>query len=84
MGEPTVCYDYRGRATESLKDWVPLWCFPFIRWALRNHQGRCPMKLDWFATRSLEAGNPSVIHQPVEGGGNPLSDHDAIGVDIGV
>jgi len=83
MGEPTVCYDYQGRATESLKDWVPLWCFPFIRWALRNHQGRCPMKLDWFATRGLEAGNAAVIHQPVEGEGYPLSDHDAVGVDIG-
>jgi len=82
MGEHTVCYDYRGRATESLKDWVPLWCFPFIRWALRNHGGRCPMKLDWFATRGLRTESPMVIHEPREDSASALYDHDAIGVDI--
>ena len=83
MGEYTICYDVCDpRATGSLREWVPEWCFAFIRWALRNHQGRCPMKLDWFATRGLRVENPVVIHDLREGLAAPLSDHDAIGVDV--
>ncbi len=83
MGEPTICYDVCDqRATGNLREWVPEWCFAFIRWALRNHQGRCPMKLDWFATRKLRVENPVVIHDLREGRSAPLSDHDAIGVDV--
>jgi endonuclease/exonuclease/phosphatase family metal-dependent hydrolase len=45
MGEHTICYDVCDpRAAGSLREWVPQWCFAFIHWALRNHQGRCPMK----------------------------------------
>jgi hypothetical protein len=61
---------------------VPGWCFHFIRWALRNHGGRCPVKLDWFATRGVRCRNPVVIHDLREGRAVPLSDHDAIGVDV--
>ena len=83
MGEHTICYDVCDpRATGSLREWVPEWCFAFIRWALRNHEGRCPMKLDWFATRGLRVENPAVIHDLREGRAAPLSDHDAIGVDV--
>ena len=83
MGEHTICYDVCDpRATGNLREWVPEWCFTFVRWALRNHGGRCPMKLDWFATRGLRAENPVVIHDLREGRAVPLSDHDAIGVDI--
>ncbi|MFN7992930.1 MAG: endonuclease/exonuclease/phosphatase family protein [Bryobacteraceae bacterium] len=83
LGEHTVSYDVRDlRSTKALRDWVPGWCFHFIRWALRNHGGRCPVKLDWFATRGLRCANPAVIHEVREGLRVPLSDHDAIGVDI--
>jgi endonuclease/exonuclease/phosphatase family metal-dependent hydrolase len=83
MGEHTICYDVCDpRATGSLREWVPEWCFAFIRWALRKHEGRCPMKLDWFATRGLRVGSPVVIHDLREGRAVPMSDHDAIGVDV--
>jgi len=83
LGEHTVSYDVEDlRATKALRDWVPGWCFHFIRWALRNHGGRCPVKLDWFATRGVRCRNPVVIHDVREGRAVPLSDHDAIGVDV--
>ncbi len=85
IGERTVCYDVRDRrASGNLREWVPEWCFPFIRWALRNHEGRCPLKLDWFATRGLRPESPVVVHDLRDARGAPLSDHDAIGVDIAV
>jgi hypothetical protein len=83
LGEHTVSYDVEDlRATKALRDWVPGWCFHFIRWALRNHGGRCPVKLDWFATRGVRCRNPVVIHDVREGRAVPLSDHDAIAVDV--
>lgn len=83
MGEHTVHYDMHDpRADGSLREWVPDWCFPFIYWSLRNHNGRCPLKLDWFATRGVKAENPVVLHEPRDGSQTPLSDHDAIGVDV--
>jgi endonuclease/exonuclease/phosphatase family metal-dependent hydrolase len=85
LGEHTVSYDVGDlRATKALRDWVPGWCFHFIRWSLRNHAGRCPLKLDWFATRGLRNANPVVIHEVREGRAVPLSDHDAIAVDVGM
>ncbi len=78
MGEYTTFYDVSDpRYFRNLGEWVPRWCFSFIRWALRNHGGRCPMKLDWLATRGLGADNPVVLHDL-----GPLSDHDPVGVDI--
>ena len=83
LGEHTVAYDVEDlRATKALRDWVPGWCFHFIRWALRNHGGRCPVKLDWFATRGVSCRNPVVVHDVREGRAVPLSDHDAIVVDV--
>ena len=77
IGEPTICYDITDpRATGNLHEWVPEWCFRFIRWSLRHHGGRCPFKLDWFATRRLKVDQPTVIH------GLGLSDHDPVGVDL--
>lgn len=85
MGERTICYDVCDpRATGNLREWVPEWCFAFIHWALRNHGGLCPMKLDWFATRGLTVENPVVIHDLREGRTEPMSDHDAVGVDVAV
>lgn len=82
-GERTVSYDILDpRANGSLAEWVPGWCFPFIRWSLRHHAGRCPFKLDWFAARGLRVGNPMVVHEERESRAVPLSDHDAIGLDV--
>jgi hypothetical protein len=63
---------------------VPCWCIHFIRWALRNHGGRCPVKLAWFATLGVRCENPVVIHEVREGRAVALSDHYAIGVDVAV
>jgi len=85
LGEHTVSYNVEDlRATKALRDWVPGWCFHFIRWALRNHGGVCPVKLDWFATRGVQCRNPLVVHDVREGRAVPLSDHDAIAVDLAV
>jgi endonuclease/exonuclease/phosphatase family metal-dependent hydrolase len=83
--EPTIFYDVTDmRAHKGLAEWVPGWCFPFIRWALREHGGGCPLKIDWFAARDLDCAAPIVIHDVRAGRAVPLSDHDAIGVDIRV
>ena len=84
QGEHTIYYSFDNERTfQGLAEWVPLWCFPFMRWALRSHGGGCPLKLDWFATRGLPCENPAVVHDVREGRAAPLSDHDAIGIDIG-
>jgi hypothetical protein len=83
LGERTISYDVDDlSAYKGLSEWVPQWCFPFIRWALRNHDGRCPLKIDWFATRGLRVANPIVIHDVREGLPMPMSDHDAIGIEV--
>jgi len=86
IGEPTFAYDIADlKARKNLREWVPNWCFAFIRWALRNHGGRCPLKLDWFATRGLTSENPTVIHElRAEAGGPQLSDHDPIGIEVAI
>ena len=83
MGEYTIYYEFEDERTfQGLAEWVPLWCFPFIRWSLREHSGRCPLKLDWFAARELRVRNPVVIHDLREGRVPPLSDHDLIGLEV--
>jgi len=83
LGEHTISYDVNDAKTrQNLGEWVPAWCFPFIRWALREHGGKCPLKIDWFATRGLRCENPVVVHDLREGRAVPLSDHDAIGIDV--
>jgi endonuclease/exonuclease/phosphatase family metal-dependent hydrolase len=85
LGERTTSYDVDDVKTyKNLREWVPAWCFAFVRWALRNHDGKCPLKIDWFATRGIDAADPLVLHEFREGRARPLSDHDAIGIDIKV
>ena len=83
-GEYTLYYDFANqRAFKGMAEWVPLWCFPFIRWALRRHDGRCPLKLDWFATRGVRVSRPAVLHDFSSAvRETPLSDHDPIAVDV--
>ncbi len=84
LGERTMSYDVTcDKTRENLGEWVPGWCFAFVRWALRNHEGRCPLKVDWFAARGVRTEHPVVIHDLREGRKAPLSDHDAIGVELG-
>lgn len=83
LGAHTVHYDVADdRAEGSLREWVPDWCFAFIHWSLREHGGRCPFKLDWLAVRELEPAGPKVLHEKRDRVQVPLSDHDAIGVDV--
>ena len=83
LGERTLSYQVDDVKTrKNLGEWVPGWCFAFIRWALRNHDGRCPLKVDWFAARGLVTEHPVVFHEFREGRPVPLSDHDAIGVEL--
>ncbi len=85
LGEHTISYDVSDLKTrKNLGEWVPGWCFAFIRWALRNHGGQCPLKVDWFTTRDVHCESPRVFHEFREGRAVPLSDHDPIGVDITV
>ena len=80
---PTVHYDITDiRARRNLNEWVPEWCFAFIQWSLRNHGGRCPLKLDWFAVRGLRAENPTVADDLSRAYGEPLSDHYPIAFDL--
>jgi endonuclease/exonuclease/phosphatase family metal-dependent hydrolase len=82
-GAPTVYYDIGDiRARRNLNEWVPKWCFAFIQWSLRNHGGRCPLKLDWFAVRGLHPENPAVLHDISRKYDVPLSDHDPIAIDL--
>lgn len=80
---------------KNLSDWLPLWCFKFIEWSLRNHNGRCSFKLDWFAQKGLKILAPGEASSPRKGTslpprvipnlvhkGRPASDHDAIIVDF--
>ncbi len=83
LGDRTASYDVEDPKTyKNLREWVPDWCFSFIRWALRNHGGKCPLKIDWFATRGLSSKNPVIIHELRERRAVPLSDHDPIGMDV--
>jgi endonuclease/exonuclease/phosphatase family metal-dependent hydrolase len=82
IGERTGGYDAGCPKTrQNLGEWVPNWCFAFMTWSLRNHGGRCPIKIDWFATRGVRAESPAVLHEFRECD-EPLSDHDPIGVDL--
>lgn len=69
----------------NLRDWVPEWCFPFIFWAAGRVGGHVSARLDWFAARGLLTAPgtaPKTIGELIDENGIPLSDHDAISVDL--
>jgi endonuclease/exonuclease/phosphatase family metal-dependent hydrolase len=84
-GACTLHYDVSDMAVNTnMGDWVPQWCFPFITWALKKHEGRCSLKLDWFAGKNLAvaaAQRPRVVGEMRDEEGR-LSDHDAIVLDF--
>lgn len=90
LGRCTLHYDVRDLGpNENMADWIPNWCFPFINWALAKQQGRCSLKLDWFAGRGIAVASssdtpgqpPQVIHELRDEGG-ALSDHDPVVLDF--
>ncbi|HEV2862021.1 MAG TPA: endonuclease/exonuclease/phosphatase family protein [Pyrinomonadaceae bacterium] len=85
-GAGTLHYDVKDLAANTnMADWVPRWCFWWIDWALRDHGGRCSLKLDWFAGRGVEPdpSNPPRVVGDLRGpSGEVLSDHDPIVLDF--
>jgi endonuclease/exonuclease/phosphatase family metal-dependent hydrolase len=86
LGVGTLHYDVASiEKNTNLRDWVPEWCFPFIFWAAGRVGGKVSGRLDWFAARGLSLApdmSPQTIGELVDADGNPLSDHDAITVDL--
>lgn len=86
VGAGTLHYDVRDLAANTnMSEWVPRWCFWWIEWALRDHGGRCSLKLDWFAGRGVEPDGrepPRVIGNLRGRAGEVLSDHDPIVLDF--
>jgi endonuclease/exonuclease/phosphatase family metal-dependent hydrolase len=69
----------------NLRDWVPAWCFKFIFWAAGRVGGGVSVRLDWFAAKHMElrlGTSPQTIAGLVNDRGDPLSDHDAITVEL--
>jgi endonuclease/exonuclease/phosphatase family metal-dependent hydrolase len=81
LGVGTLHYDVKDIAVNAnMADWVPQWCFHFLKWSLRNHGGRASLKLDWFAGRGISPApgrTPKVVGELRNEQGR-LSDHDAI------
>jgi endonuclease/exonuclease/phosphatase family metal-dependent hydrolase len=84
-GIGTLHYDVGSVAKNTnLRDWVPEWCFKFIFWAAGRVGGNVSVRLDWFAGKDVcpAPGSPQTIAGLVDDEGVPLSDHDAITVDL--
>jgi endonuclease/exonuclease/phosphatase family metal-dependent hydrolase len=85
LGVCTLHYDV-GDATvnTNMGDWIPQWCFWFINWALKKHEGRCSLKLDWFAGKEIKraADAPPLVVGELRDADGVLSDHDAIVLDF--
>jgi endonuclease/exonuclease/phosphatase family metal-dependent hydrolase len=81
----TLHYDVRDMAVnKNMADWIPQWCFYFLKRALEKHGGRSSLKLDWFTGKDLRVDAthpPKAIHDLKDAEGR-LSDHDAIVVDF--
>ncbi len=86
LGSCTLHYDVSDISTNvNMADWIPGWCFWFINWALKKQEGRCSLKLDWFAGKGIKASPhqaPAVIANLEDARGRRLSDHDAIVLDF--
>ncbi len=87
LGACTLHYDVKDLAlNKNMGDWIPKWCFWFINWALKQNtgnEGRCSLKLDWFAGREIQpdgAQPPAVLHDIRLT--QTISDHDPILLDF--
>jgi endonuclease/exonuclease/phosphatase family metal-dependent hydrolase len=85
-GAGTLHYDVKDLAANTnMGEWVPRWCFWWIEWALKDHGGRCSLKLDWFAGLGVEpdpSAPPRVVGSLRGRAGEVLSDHDPIVLDF--
>jgi endonuclease/exonuclease/phosphatase family metal-dependent hydrolase len=86
LGVGTLHYDVESiEKNTNLRDWVPEWCFRFIFWAAGRVGGSVSVRLDWFAGKGIEVApgtKARTISNLVNDEGKPLSDHDAITVDV--
>ena len=86
IGVGTLHYDIGSiEKNTNLRDWVPEWCFPFIFWAAGRVGGMVSTRLDWFAAKGLKLASgtqPLTVGNLVTTDNKPLSDHDAITVDL--
>ncbi len=87
LGVCTLHYDVSDATVNTnMGDWIPQWCFWFINWALKRHEGRCSLKLDWFAGKGIETAGgarpPQVVGELRDSRGAVLSDHDPIVLDF--
>ena len=86
LNAPGVCtlhYDVSDLAVNTnMGDWIPRWCFPFINWALAPYEGRCSLKLDWFAGRGIVAAHAPAVIGGLRDADGVLSDHDPILLDF--
>ena len=86
LGEGTLHYHVESiEKNTNLRDWVPQWCFPFIFWAANRVGGSVSGRLDWFAGKGLEparGSSPMTVGGLLDSTGTPLSDHDAISVNL--
>ena len=83
LGVCTLHYDVNDMAVNTnMGDWIPQWCFAFINWALKKHEGRCSLKLDWFAGQGIVAIAPPQVVPDLRDADGALSDHDAIVLDF--
>ena len=86
LGAGTLHYHIESiEKNTNLRDWVPEWCFPFIFWAAGRVDGHVSVRLDWFAAKGLKltvGTAPQTIGNLIDTEGFPLSDHDAISVDL--
>ncbi len=86
LGKGTLHYDVGSiEKNTNLRDWVPEWCFPFIFWAAGRVGGKVSTRLDWFAAKGLKPApgtTPETIGGLFDKEDIPLSDHDAITVEL--
>lgn len=86
LGTGTLHYDVEDLAAhENMREWVPEWCFRFIEWALKQTDGRCSLKLDWFTGKGISpapGGAPPQVVGGLDDVYGPLSDHDPIILDF--
>lgn len=86
IGHGTLHYHIESiEKNTNLRDWVPEWCFPFIFWAAGRVGGLVSARLDWFAARGLSIAPgtvPKTIGGLIDAENIPLSDHDAISVEL--
>ncbi|MBX7148416.1 endonuclease/exonuclease/phosphatase family protein [bacterium] len=72
-----------------IQEVVPGWCRRIMEETLRRNGGKVSLKLDWFAAKGLkiapvgvEGAEPPMVIGGLKAGGEFLSDHDPIVVDI--